>query len=93
MRLTKEKIESLSKQLLDELKKQPEVSFKADESLINLEIKTAITADLKREDEIDLEVREILKKHMNRINLENMDYSVLFRKTKQKIIKERGLVI
>jgi hypothetical protein len=93
MRLTKEKIESLSQQLLKELKSKPDVKLTGEESRVLLEIKSLIVADLKREDEIDGEVREILKKHVDRITRENMDYSVLFRKIKQQIVRERDLVL
>jgi hypothetical protein len=93
MRLTREKIESLSQQLLKELKSKPDVKLTAEESRVLLEIKSVIVADLKREDEIDGEVREILKKHIDRITRENMDYSVLFRKIKQQIVRERDLVL
>jgi hypothetical protein len=93
MRLTREKIESLSRQLLHELKSRPDVKLLADESLAQLEIKSVIAADLRREDEIDGEVREILKKHSDRISRENMDYTILFRKIKQQMMRERDLVL
>ncbi|MCD6386370.1 DUF507 family protein [Candidatus Sumerlaeota bacterium] len=93
MRLREEKIDSLSRQLLNFLRKHKDVTFKEKDIRVFLEIKRIITLDLKREDEIDEEVHELLKKYRERISSKDMDYQYLFRRAKAQIMKERGLKI
>lgn len=93
MRLRDEKIASLATQVLEELKANDSVQLLADEEIVSLEIRRVITEDLKAEDALDEEVRQILSKHIDRIHREGLDYSILFRRTKQQLIRERGLKI
>ena len=93
MRLREEKIGSLATQLLEDLKANANVQLLADEAAVLHEIRRVVIEDLKAEDALDEEVRQILSKHIDRIHREGLDYSVLFRRTKQRLIRERGLKI
>ncbi len=93
MRLREEKIDNLSRQILNVMRKNKDVKFKQKDIRIFLEIKRVITIDLKREDQIDEEAREILEKYRERISRKDMNYQYLFRKTKEQIMKDRGLVM
>lgn len=52
-----------------------------------------ITGELMVEDRLNEEVRELLKKHASDIERGRMDYRKLFELTKQKLVKERNLVL
>jgi hypothetical protein len=52
-----------------------------------------ITGELMVEDRLNDEVRELLKKHESDIERGRMDYRRLFELTKQKLVKERNLVL
>lgn len=52
-----------------------------------------ITEELTVEDKLNDEVRELLKKHATDIERGRMDYRKLFELTKQKLVKERNLVL
>jgi len=52
-----------------------------------------ITEELMVEDRLNEEVRELLKKHASDIERGRMDYRRLFELTKQKLVKERNLVL
>lgn len=52
-----------------------------------------ILDELMVEDRLSNEVRELLKKHENDIERNRMDYRKLFELTKQKLVKERNLVL
>ncbi len=93
MRLKPEKIDNLAGKILQELKERPEVAFRADEEEILHEIKNVITTDLKREDELEDEVREILSKHMERIYRDDISFIELVRKAKRQIARQRGIVL
>ena len=52
-----------------------------------------ITGELMVEDRLNEEVRGLLKKHESDIERGRMDYRRLFELTKQKLVKERNLVL
>ena len=52
-----------------------------------------IMEELTVEDKLNDEVRELLKKHATDIERGRMDYRRIFELTKQKIVKERNLVL
>lgn len=52
-----------------------------------------ITDELSVEDRLNEEVRELLKKHSSDIERGRMDYRRLFELTKQKLVRERNLVL
>ena len=52
-----------------------------------------IMEELMLEDRLNDEVRELLKKHSTDIERGRMDYRRLFELTKQKLVKERNLVL
>ena len=52
-----------------------------------------IMEELTVEDRLNDEVRELLKKHSTDIERGRMDYRRLFELTKQKLVKERNLVL
>jgi len=52
-----------------------------------------ILEELMLEDRLSNEVRELLKKHETDIERNRMDYRKLFELTKQKLVKERNLVL
>jgi hypothetical protein len=52
-----------------------------------------IMEELMLEDRLNDEVRELLKKHTTDIEKGRMDYRKLFELTKQKLVRERNLVL
>ena len=57
------------------------------------ETEEIIMHELTLEDRLNEEVREILKKHSLEIQQGRLDYRKLFDLTKQKIVKERNIVL
>ena len=57
------------------------------------EIEALMTQELAVEDRLNDEVREILKKFEGEIESGRMDYRKLFDMTKQKLIRERNIVV
>ena len=49
--------------------------------------------ELLAEDRVNEEVREMLRKHNSEIERSKVDYRKLFELTKQKIVKERNLIL
>ena len=92
MRLKPEKIEDLANKILQGFKADSDVLIRGAENDVLHEIKSVITMDLKREDDIEEEARKILQLHLKRIYRDDISFSDLLRKAKRQMAKERGLV-
>ncbi len=57
------------------------------------EINEIILHEFIREDQLDIEVREILSKHMEKIRRENIEYQTMFKMIKTKLAKEKDIVL
>ena len=57
------------------------------------EISRVITADLLVEDQLNEEVKTILRTHMQTLDRDNIDYSRMFAMVKRKLVQERGLIL
>ncbi len=93
MRVPKSWVPILAKRISDNLVARemvkptvPMEKFIAESELIILE-------ELAVEDRLNDEVREILKHHVTDIEKGRMDYRKLFDLTKQRLVKERNLVL
>lgn len=93
MRLSKEQIEKISRLILENLKKKELILFKASEDVVLERIIEIITADIKKEDELDREVERILSQHTGEIESGRIDYRKMFNMIKHKLARERGIVL
>ena len=93
MRLSEAKIDSLAVQLMAVLEASDSVTLKANPSQVLFRIKSVITEDLRREDELDEEVRSLLEMHLRGKNRMSIDYQSLFKKAKAQMVRERKLVL
>jgi hypothetical protein len=92
MRLNKNQIEHLAFLILRNLQKDGKVLIENKERLLD-EITAQITEEFQKEDQLDIEVREILTKHMEKIRRENLEYQTMFRMIKTKLARERNIVL
>lgn len=93
MRLAIEQIEKISKMILENLKQKELIIFKADEEVVLKRVVEIFAGDMKAEDDLDREVENIIKQHQNEIDKGRMDYRKMFSMIKNKLVKERGIVI
>jgi len=92
MRLNKNQIEHLAGLILRQLLKDGKILVENKERILE-EITLQITDEFQKEDRLDLEVREILTKHMEKIRRENLEYQTMFRMIKTKLARERNIVL
>ncbi|MFH1945085.1 MAG: DUF507 family protein [Acidobacteriota bacterium] len=57
------------------------------------EVNEIILHEFSREDQLDIEVREILSNHMEKIRRENIEYQTMFKMIKTKLAKEKDIVL
>jgi len=93
MRIPKSWVPILAKKIADNIsaKELVRLTIPMDKFVANVE--EIITEELAVEDRLNEEVRGLLKKHEADIERGRMDYRKLFDLTKQKLVKERNLVL
>ncbi|HNQ80426.1 MAG: DUF507 family protein [Acidobacteriota bacterium] len=92
MRLNKNQIDHLAGMILRNLLKEGKILAENKERVLE-EITVQITEEFQKEDRLDVEVREILTKHMEKIRRENLEYQTMFRMIKTKLARERNIVL
>jgi uncharacterized protein len=93
MRIPKTWVPLLAKKIVDNILSKNLVKPIAPQERLLSETEELIMGELSVEDRVNEEVREILKNHASEIEKGRMDYRRLFELTKQKLVKERNLVL
>jgi hypothetical protein len=93
MRIPKSWVPILSKRIVENLTAKGMVTPKVPMEKFIAKVEEIITKELAVEDRLNEEVRELLKKHASDIERDRMDYRKLFELTKQKLVRERNLVL
>jgi hypothetical protein len=93
MKLSPAKIEQLAADLVDQLAEIEGVLFKGDDSQLRLAIQQIITDELLVEERLDAEIHKMLQAYKYEITMGRMNYDELFKKTKQRLVRDRKLVL
>ena len=93
MRVPKSWVPILAKKVSENLTSREVVKITVPMDKFIEKTEAIITEELTVEDRLNDEVRELLKKHSTDIERGRMDYRKLFELTKQKLVKERNLVL
>lgn len=93
MKLSAEKVEQLAARIVDELAEIDSVLFEGNDIQLRLAAKEIITDELLVEERLDAEIHKMLQSYKYEITMNRMNYDELFRKTKQRLITERKLVL
>ncbi|MDA8432851.1 MAG: DUF507 family protein [Nitrospiraceae bacterium] len=93
MRIPKAWVPILAKRIAENLAAKELVGIKVAMEKFVEKTEEIIAEELSLEDRLNEEVRELLKKHATDIERGRMDYRRLFELTKQKLVKERNLVL
>ncbi|MBI5666357.1 MAG: DUF507 family protein [Nitrospirae bacterium] len=93
MRVPKGWAPVLSKEIIEELLKREQINLVAPREQAVALLSELILEELMVEDRLNAEVREMLKKYDSEIEKGRLDYRRLFEMTKQKLVKERNIVL
>ena len=93
MRLKPEKIENLSKKIFAGVKGLNKMEVAATAETVEGTIRRVILADLRREDDLEKEAEEILKRHRVAIDRQNMSYNTLVNRTKQELARKKKIIL
>ena len=93
MRLTKERVHSIAFSILQRLQSQKALEVTGSSDSLQRALEHAITEELSVEDRLNTEVRELLKRFEAEFQSGKADYQKMFTMVKQKLIKERSIVL
>jgi hypothetical protein len=93
MRIPKTWVPLLAKKIIENLIAKNLISPAVPPGKVLSEAEELILHELAVEDRLNDEVRELLKNHTSEIERGRLDYRRLFDLTKQKLVKERNLVL
>jgi hypothetical protein len=93
MRLPKEMIKHMADAIAANLESKGLVEYEVPKNTISEKIVDVITADMLAEDKLNKEVEKLLSAHEAEIARGQMDYRKVFEMTKQKLAKEKGIVL
>lgn len=93
MRIPRTWVPIIAKKMIDNLISKELIKPAVPIEKLLLETEELILNELAVEDRLNEEVRELLKKYASEIEQNRMDYRKLFELTKQKLVKERKLIL
>ncbi len=93
MRIPKSWVPVMAKRIITSLVEKGMITPKIPVEKLIEQADAILLDELMVEDRLNNEVRELLKKHEIDIERNRMDYRRLFELTKQKLVKERNLVL
>ncbi len=92
MRLSKNQVDHLAYKIVKTLLKK-EYIIADNKNLLVEKVSKVIEDDLKMEEELDEEVKNILLQNSEEMRKLNVDYQEMFRMLKEKLAKERGIIL
>ena len=93
MKLSPDKVEQLAAAMVDQLAEIDGVLFKGDDSQLRLAMQQIISDELMVEEQLDAEIHKMLQAFKYEITMGRMSYDDLFKKTKQRLVRDRQLVL
>lgn len=93
MKLTIEQIERVTVKVMENLKAQGLVELKADEKTVLDKMVAVFEKDLLAEDALDREIEGMLDEHSSDVDSGSVDYRKVFNMVKNKLARERGLIL
>ncbi len=93
MKIREEQIQRICSTILSRWKEKGLIRPKADDALLLGKMVAEMTADFRREEELEREVEEILEKHSGDLARSQASSRVMFLKIKERLARERKIVL
>jgi hypothetical protein len=93
MKLSPAKIDQLVDELLDLIAETEGVLLQGNDGQLKLAMKEIITNELMVEELLDAEIHKMLQQHKYEITMGRLSYDDLFRKTKNRLIADRKIIL
>lgn len=93
MRLSKERVKHMVESLVTRLVQDGHVTLTGTSKALSESLDQVVTEELSVEDRLNSEVRQLLKTYEHQIEAGQVDYQKMFTMIKQKLVRERGLIL
>ncbi len=93
MRIPKTWLAPMAKRIVDTLFREEMIIKDVNPKDLAVEVERIILEELLVEDRVNDEVRKMLSEHEGQIDRGGYDYRKLFDLTKQKLIREKGIIV
>ncbi|HZH48383.1 MAG TPA: DUF507 family protein [Nitrospira sp.] len=93
MRLSKERVKHMSETLATRLVHEGHVELTGQHKALVEALDHVVTEELSIEDRLNAEVRQLLKAYERQIESGQVDYQKMFTMIKQKLVRERGIIL
>ena len=93
MRLNKVRVYHLAVSIIERLQSSGLLQIQGKPEVVIQKLESAILSELQVEDRLNADVREMLKQFEREFAEGRADYQKMFTMVKQKLIKERGVIL
>jgi hypothetical protein len=93
MRIPHGRIEMMARAIVQRLVAQRAIAVHGPEAALITHVTGVIEGELAKEDQLNQEVRELLKQYQRQIDSGQIDYQRMFTMVKRQLAKERGVII
>jgi hypothetical protein len=93
MRLSKERIRHMAEALVSRLHLEGCIELAGDKRTAVESLEHAITEELSVEDRLNAEVRQLMKAYETEIERGEIDYQKMFTMIKNKLVRDRGIIL
>ena len=93
MRLSKERVRHMAESVAGRLQQEGHIDIVGDHKAFVESLDHAVTHELSAEDRVNAEVRELLRAYEKQIEQGQVDYQKMFQMVKQKLVRERGIIL
>jgi hypothetical protein len=93
MRLSRERVKHLAESVAARLQQDGHIEVTGDRQALVDAVNRAATDELSVEDRLNAEVRQLLKAYDKQIEQGQVDYQKMFTMIKQKLVRERGIIL
>ena len=93
MKLAKERIHYMADSLIARLQEVTLLEVTGDRKALRGALEQAMTEELGVEDRLNAEVRRLMQPYERQIEQGQVDYQKMFTMIKQKLVRERGIVL
>jgi hypothetical protein len=93
MKIREEHIHRICRTILSRWKEKGLIRPKADDDVLLGKMVSEVMADFRREEELDREVEAILEKHSGEMARSQASSYLMFRKIKERLARERKIVL
>ena len=93
MRLSKERVRHIADSVVGRLQQDGYLELIGDRKAVVEALDHAVTEELSIEDRLNAEVRQLLKAYEKQIEQGQVDFQKMFVMIKQKLVRERGIIL